>query len=447
MKKKEVLKKIIFPVLIAAGGFLIFFTGVLSKKVPKQSEIKEKAYYVKTFTLKNTDIRPAVKGQGIAVPEAVFRAKAEVSGKIIWKNDSLEKGNIIKAGTELVKIDPVDYQLIISREKQEIKNASIQIQELKIEKSNLESILEIEKKSLQLRRKDFERHKALFEKNAVSEAVLDEKETAMLLKQTAVRELKNSLLLIPERIKMQETRKKLSEIKLTQAQRDLEDTVIKAPFDCRISNVEVEESQFVQAGELLFTADDIEETEVIAQFSPANLKPLMNGQNMKIFNFKTFLDIEQTKIKVDIENLHCEWDAEFKRISETMDSETQTVGIAVSVKKPYEKIIPGRRPALINGMYAEVELIGKLLKDRILIPRSAVHEGKVYLLDKNSRLKIKKFETAFTQGRFSVVKDGLKTGDTIVLSDIPYAVEGMLLKTEKVENILDGIKASEVLND
>ena len=50
------------------------------------------------------------------------------------------------------------------------------------------------------------------------------------------------------------------------------------------------------------------------------------------------------------------WDAEVKRISDTVDPETRSIGVIVSVPEPYGQAKPGLRPPLIKGMFAEVEL-------------------------------------------------------------------------------------------
>jgi multidrug resistance efflux pump len=82
---------------------------------------------------------------------------------------------------------------------------------------------------------------------------------------TKVQNLKNTLNLIPA------TRKKLqadlarNQAQLAEAKLDLENTTIKAPFDCRITEVKVEKSQFVQKGQVLAVADGTDAAEIRAQ--------------------------------------------------------------------------------------------------------------------------------------------------------------------------------------
>jgi multidrug efflux pump subunit AcrA (membrane-fusion protein) len=100
----------------------------------------------------------------------------------------------------------------------------------------------------------------------------------------------------------------------------------------------------------------------------------------------------------------------------------------VAVDEPYEKIIPGRRPALVRGMYCEVELQGMTREGRLIIPRSALHDGHVYLLDADQRLQRRAVEIDFAQSTFICLKSGLNEGDILVVSDPVPAIEGMLVE-------------------
>ena len=78
-------------------------------------------------------------------------------------------------------------------------------------------------------------------------------------------------------------------------------------------------------------------------------------------------------------------------------------------------------------MFVEVELRGKPREARIVIPRSAVHLGRVYLVDGDSRLVTRPVKVDFTVGDDVCLSDGLGPGDRLVLTDLIPAIEGMLL--------------------
>jgi hypothetical protein len=51
----------------------------------------------------------------------------------------------------------------------------------------------------------------------------------------------------------------------------------------------------------------------------------------------------------------------------------------------------------------------------------------VNLVGQDGRLETRSVQVAFTQQDLAVIRSGLEGGETVVVSTLPYAVEGMLL--------------------
>ena len=122
-----------------------------------------------------------------------------------------------------------------------------------------------------------------------------------------------------------------------------------------------------------------------------------------------------------------EWRAKVLRTSDTIDPKTRTVGVIVAVEDHYKKVVPGIRPPLVKGMFVEVELRTKVQPNQVIVPRSAIHNGNVYILNKENRLEIKPVTVALSMENFSVIKNGLKAGDKVIVSDLVPAIPKMLL--------------------
>jgi multidrug efflux pump subunit AcrA (membrane-fusion protein) len=134
-----------------------------------------------------------------------------------------------------------------------------------------------------------------------------------------------------------------------------------------------------------------------------------------------------------------EWSAEFVRFSDNVDPQTRTMGVVVAVDRPFEKIDPGTRPPLSKGMFVQVLLQGKPQPGRIVVPRSAVRDGIVYLADAENRLRRQPVELLFNQGELSVIASGIEAGERIVVSDLVPAVSGMQLETRPDEELAQAI--------
>ena len=132
-------------------------------------------------------------------------------------------------------------------------------------------------------------------------------------------------------------------------------------------------------------------------------------------------------VQLDLGNHVAEWVADFVRFSDTVDPETRTMGVVVAVDEPFKKIIPGYKPPLSKGMFVKVVISAKQTMQRMIVPRSSVRGGNVFVVDEESRLRRRPVKIMFSQFDISVIEDGIEPGDRVVVSDIVPAVDGMLL--------------------
>ncbi len=67
--------------------------------------------------------------------------------------------------------------------------------------------------------------------------------------------------------------------------------------------------------------------------------------------------------------------------------QTRTLRVVIAVDRPYENVVPGKRPPLSPGMFCEVELRGRPRPDQVVVPRTSVRNDAVYLVDGENRLE------------------------------------------------------------
>jgi RND family efflux transporter MFP subunit len=410
---------IIPPVVIGLAFFMVMKSG---KQPPTLSEPGETAQTVRILNIEQTDFVPVAQGFGEVRPAQIWKAIAQVSGRIISTHERLQDGEIIQQGEQLLKIDPVDYELNLAQ-------AETQLAELDVQQSNTQSSLKIEQKNLDLAQKEYERLQQLAKKGSVSQSSADAAERNMLTSRAQVQNLKNSLSLLP-------SQKKLQQAKITQAQRDLANTEILAPFNLRVAGLAIESDQFVSVGQVMLSGDSVDRIEIVAQVALFNLKNLFTTmseaptdlQSITASRLNELTGFKPT-VRLDMGNGEfATWDARFVRFSDRVDSQTRTLGVVVAVDNPLKKIIPGVRPPLSKGMFVEVAIAGHTQNNSIVIPRSALRKDRVYVMNPDSRLEIREVTKLYDQQAFSIIKSGLNAGENLVLSDLVPAVEGMLLK-------------------
>ena len=417
------------PLLIGIAVFLMMKQG---KQAPLESALIEPARTVRIMRVEKMDFIPVARGYGEVQPAQVWKSLAQVSGRIIEMHRRLDNGEIIKQGDLLLSIDPVDYELSLLLEE-------TQLIELGVQQKNSTASLEIEQRNLRLAEKEYRRLRNLANQGTVSQSSADAAERSMLGSTTLVQNLQNNLALLPTQIKIQQAR-------ISQVKRDLANTQVRAPFHLRVSDLDIELDQYVSKGQHMFSGDSIERVEVVTQVALPSLRNLfLDAAAMPVnidvvTNNLSGLTGFKPTLKLDIgSDEPATWEASFVRFTDGVDIETRTLGVVVAVDNPLDLVIPGIRPPLSKGMFLEVYIAGRSLPDQIVIPRSSIRNGRVYLMDENNRLQIRKVTRRFNQRDQTIIAQGLQEGEQLVLSDLVPAVEGMLLNPVVVQATENGL--------
>jgi multidrug efflux pump subunit AcrA (membrane-fusion protein) len=420
------------PIIIAILVIAMLFKA---KTGPQKKIMSEVPKPMRVIQVPSVDLIPRVVGYGIAEPGNTWRAVAEVRGRVLEVHPDLKAGALVKEGSILLKIDPTEYQLTVARLIAGIDQVKADIAELQAQKDNTELSLEIEQRSLTLVEQSLARKRSALKNQTISADDVDKEERNVLSQRQSVQTQQNTLMVFPSREKALEAKLVASQASLKQAQFDLSKTVIKTPFDCRIADVSLEPGQYVNSGQVLFEGHGTAVTEIQAQILGAQLRHIVDqapGLELSDYADSGLKEMRQLKDIKAIVHLHSgdwnvSWEARFDRIRETVDPQTRAFNVVVAVDNPYEKVIIGKRPPLTRGLFCEVELQGRIRPDSVIIPRAALRNGTVFIVDAESRLQPVKVTSAFVQGDLVVIESGLVGGETLVVSDPAPAMTGLLI--------------------
>ena len=416
-----------------AVGMLIIILVVSFKSGPQRQDIGERETPAGFINVATMEFQPRAIGYGPVQPDRVWRAIAQVGGAVVELNPKLEAGVMMPADSLIARIDPTEYELAVAQQNSQVRNAEATLAQLELEATNLKRTLELEQKNLALSEADLKRNIKLMESNNVSETVLERIERDAVGQRLRVQSIQNNLDLIPARRDQLRTQKDLAESRLADSRRRLALTEIRTPYDCRIEAKNVIEGEVVAPGTVLIVADSIDRAEIEARFSIDQLAPLLPEGVEPLHEFgiesgEVFASLGlQAKVRLNTSHLTPKWEARVSRASASLDPKTRTNGVIVTVDEPYRKAVTGVRPPLIKGMFCEVELSGEK-RQRMLIPRNALHGNQVYTRDAENRLRFTEVTIGGQQGNIAWITAGLSEGDRLVVTDLVPAIEGMLLE-------------------
>lgn len=423
------------PLLAAATAAVIL---VRTRPEPARHDLTEQAVAVTVAQAIAAAPAPVARGFGTARPAETWQAVAEVRGAVFWKHPDLAGGRLIRAGTVLIEIDPSDYRLALAQAEADLEALRAEAAQLAVEAENTAAILALEVEALALAERELERVRRLVAQGAAPGSRADDQERATLQVRRAVRELENTLALVPSRKARLEAQIARAEAQIERARRDIDLTRIAAPFDLRVREVAVETQQAVAVGQTLATGDGIAVAEVVAQVPLEVFRRLAGG----VFAMSSLSPLEvqasdaakavtaEVRLAADPA---VRWPARFVRVEGGLDPRSRAIGVVVAVDEPYADVAPPERLPLVRDMYVEVVLVGPPLAPRIMVPEAAVREGIVHVLDADSRLEPRAVAVGFRQDGFAWLEAGLAAGETVVLDDLVPAIAGMRLDPVAVQ--------------
>ncbi len=433
MKSGLKLLLITLPVVLIGAGVLAYV--VSNRPPPAQNTLAERATAVRVISARAQAVTPLLSGFGLVRPSRTYEAITQVGGTVEYVNPGLKKGEILAAGTELLRLSSVDFDLAIAQARANIRSAEARLAELEVSQANQNAAMAIEREVLALKTSDLERTEVLFERKTVSQAVRDAARAALLAQRQKVQGVESTLALLPTQRAVQAEQIAVYQSSLRTAQLNLERTTLTLPFAARVASETVEVGQFVRVGQTVAVLDGVESAEVEAQVPVAGMFALLQSTRsadgmsgidpaamtevLRGLGLKAIVRLQLGKVSRD-------WDASLDRISDQIDPKSGTLGIIVRVEHAYSDTGPGRKPPLTKGMFVEMLLSAPPIRG-VVIPRNAIRGGRILLADDQDRMQSIAVTPFLVQDEIALIRSGLEPGARVIVSNPSPAMTGMLL--------------------
>ncbi|MEZ8101171.1 efflux RND transporter periplasmic adaptor subunit [Vibrio bivalvicida] len=418
-----------FPVL--AVGVVALVIAIKMKPDLPIKPAGDRARLVETIPLELRAMAPQAIGFGKVAPKIEWKAIAEVTGKVVYRHPQLEKGQVLQAGTEILRIDPLDYELKLVQAQADLKSAQTSLAKLYQEEQNLKQTLKIENNRLIIANKELERKQNLRKKGLTSQSDVDQQEQSTLSQRKLVLDIENQIGLMPDEKRVAEALVKVNTSKVEEAQRSLEKTIVVLPYDLRIAAVDIEQNQVVNLQQTMVTAHGMKVMEVEAQLSIHDMRTLASSIGEFNRDESGIPQPDMTFINASIElssgNMTASWPAKVSRISETVDPNQATAGVILEIQQDYRNLNPTSVPPLVNGMFVRAFIEGQANPSWV-IPERALHGNKIYLMDESNKLVIKPVSVLYRRDNQVIIDGELNQGDKLILNDLLPAINGMQLK-------------------
>ena len=387
--------------VLAAGSGVAYLLYALKPEPPRRPQNLQPPV-VDTIRLVSETVVESLVGYGTAKPDRFADLSAEVASTVVERAGELEAGSIVQAGDVLLRLDDREYQFALQQAIALAESDRAALSELAAEERSLTSLIATAKQELKLAESEKQRVSRLYENQ---QAASKEFNSASLAHQQARRTLqayeRENAAIEPNRIRLGASLAS-NQAGVAIATLNVERCTIKAPFAGKISAIHVDAGDRLNEGRPVARLIDSRRVEIPIRLPASVYARVRLG----------------TTCRITVESIpDAYWQGSIARIAPDIDEKTRTFAAFVEVDNGKQET------PLIPGAFVRAEVRGGTWRDRIVVPRGAVRDGWVLVVE-DGKVTKRAIRIEKLVGGRAVVADGLRVGDEVIVSQFARLTEG-----------------------
>ncbi len=414
----------VIAVLVVAALVAKFLIDL--KEKPEKQEIVKTPPSVKVILAKTSSKVMTVEAYGTVKPRKLVKIAVEVPGRIEYIHPSFIEGGKINQGDLLIKIDQRSYKLDRKAGLVRIKQARTDIESFKQDIANLENDIELSKENLKLAKKELKRVKALTKNQFASKNSLDKAEQQYLQAKIGLQNIQNRYTLTDTLMEQKVAALAMARVDYQKADLAFQKTQIYAKFNGLVLEKYAESGEYVNPGQILGSI-----------YQKGNLDVDVRIPLEKMRWIESFFENGTTpKAKVVIANsnggTYHTWNARVARLKAKIDETTRTLPMTLEIETANKEVkeIFDIKP----GTFVKCSILGETFDDLFMLPRHLLKRNDTVFIVQENKLKIKPVTVLRKFEDEVFINQGLNSGDKIISSPLPGALEGMELTIKENGN-------------
>jgi multidrug efflux pump subunit AcrA (membrane-fusion protein) len=373
---------------------------------------QERVYVVSTAVLERVTARPVIETHGTVRSWRTLDLRAAVAGRVVGMAERFRDGARVGRGDVLLRIDPADFETRVAEAEAALAEARADVDEAE----QAVTAAEIERQAAEtqraLRAASLARQRDLAARGVVSGTAVEEAELALAAARQAVAGQGQAVVAAGLRVQRAAIAVRRADLALAEAQRDLADTVIRAPFDGVIAEAGAGLGDLVAVNESVGLLIDPIALEVAFRVT--------NTQHARLLEADGSLRPLPVTVMLPVGDVA-------QVVTGRLDRPGARVGAGRTGRELFARLDPKPDLPLKPDDFVTVRLQEPPLADVAVVPAAAVSEaGDLLVLGPDDRLAV----VAVTVLR--------REGDRAILADVPF---GATYVTERSPQLAPGLRA------
>lgn len=378
-RRKVLVALMSLTVICAAIGIAIFL--VLTKPKAGRRHPPKMNPLVSVISVRPETHEVTVRVMGTVVPAKELTLRSRVAGEIEHMHPEFTEGGLLHKGEEILRIDDQDYRLIVAQKQSAVADARY--------------ALKVEMGRQEIARREW---KLL---NGDNPAPPEDAELA--LRKPHLEKAQSDLI--------------AAEAELEAARLQLARTKIHAPFNAIVRSTSIQQGSQVTTQENLATLVNTDTYWIQASIPVDQLQWIdIPGREASM----------GSAVVVRYQNSAVRPGRVIKLLSD-LEKQGRMARLVIQVDDPLSLASPdGDTPAMLIGEYVQADIQGHRIPEAYRIPREALRESsRIWVVGTDGALDIREVDVVWRDTQSVILKQGLRPGERVVVSDLATPVKGM----------------------
>jgi RND family efflux transporter MFP subunit len=376
----------LLPLALMALSIVIVATLVViaKNKRPERKDTTNQAVLVDVIQAELTSLHFKVYSQGSVEPRTQTTLVAEVAGQIVSVSSNFIAGGFFRKGEVLLQIDPSDYETGLLRAQATLASRKAQYAD---QKARSDQAL-----------KDWTN---LGREGEPSDLVLRKPQLAEALAGVQA-----------------------AEAELREAERNLERTRIRVPYEGLVRSKLVDVGQYVGPGTPLGVTFAVDTAEIRLPLSSSDLAYLDLPSATRLEQGR------QVPVTLTTEEGKDSgvWQAEIVRTEGVVDQSSRVIYAVAEVVDPYGVLGQSEQAELRMGTFVRAEIEGLRADNVVVLPRSVLRPDDTVLIANEQRLlEIRPVTVARAEPKLVYIDGGISEGELVVTTSMDAPIAGTRL--------------------
>ena len=406
--------QVVLMLAMLGGSYAVMNRLIDSKPERGARPFRPAVFTVESLAAQPQSNRPQLQLFGEVQAARYVELRPLVSGEIVAIHPALRAGSDVGSGDVLIEIDPFNYRGALAEARANLAQARASLAETEARIKAEQDQLAAAEMQWALADSDLQRAQSLASSGTLTQRQIEDRRLILSQREQAVSQRRNNLVI--EDAKREQQTASIDSLvwKVQQAERNLQNTVLKAPFAGVVNSASAEVGRYVSSNDLVASMYDDEVLEVRFTLTDAQFGRISADADPLIGR-----DVDVVWV---VGRSSYAYAGEIERIAAEVASTRGGVEVVARIDPTSADV------QLRPGAFVEIDVPDRLYTGSFRIPETALYDGGAVYVIEEGRLSRRPVEVAAFDGEDVIIASGLLAGDVVMTTYLTQADDGVRVR-------------------